>query len=149
MRAAFAIRGCATEWTDRITDALGLLARAEYDPVIIDLRLRDGSGLDLLEHAIRGGLLSPQRAVILASHDFRNLGAEWRTRLLDLNAFLDRMVSIAARPPAYPQAPGVSIQLVLYVPDVGCGQASDHNSDAFPTMRFSLCALSHDAPIAA
>ena len=44
LSAAFACRGHHGQSTDRMADALRLLARDMYDPVIIDLRLSDGSG---------------------------------------------------------------------------------------------------------
>jgi CheY-like chemotaxis protein len=142
MRVAFASRGARLEWTDRVTDALRILARREYDPVIIDLRLYDGSGLDLLEGAVRDGLLAPGRAVILASHDFgESRASQSPSTSLDLDAFLDRLVALAARPLTQPEAAGLRIQLALYIAGSSHGHASGSGPGAFSTLRFFLCDL--------
>jgi CheY-like chemotaxis protein len=142
MRVAFASRGARLEWTDRVSDALRILARREYDPVIIDLRLYDGSGLDLLEGAVRDGLLTPGRAVILASHDFtESRDSESPSTSLDLDAFLDRLVALAARSRAQPDVAGLRIQLALYIAGSSRGQVSGSGAEAFSTLRFFLCDL--------
>ena len=64
--------------------------------MIIDLRLYDGSGLDLLAEAVTKRLLLPECAVILASHDFTVSRDSISPRTaLDLDAFLDRLVVLA------------------------------------------------------
>jgi CheY-like chemotaxis protein len=144
MRVAFASRGARLEWTDRVTDALRILARREYDPVIIDLRLYDGSGLDLLEGAVRDGLLTG-RAVILTSHDFADSSASASpSTSLDLDAFLDRLVALAARPRAQSESGRLRIQLALYIAGSSRGHASGSGAGAFSKLRFFLCDLSDD-----
>jgi CheY-like chemotaxis protein len=119
LSAAFACRGHHGQSTDRMADALRLLVRDMYDPVIIDLHLSDGSGLDLLENAIRAGLLTPGASVILASHDFGESPDEVSpSSVLDLDGFLSRELASSSR-----------VRLA--------------------DMRFSLCDLSHERSMAA
>ena len=116
MRVALEWRGGRLEWTDRISDALRILASRQYDPVIIDLRLYDGSGLDLLEEAVNRGLLTPDSAVILASHDLvEPLDVASSTTALDLNDLLDRLMVLASRSRASRDAGAPHIQSMLYV----------------------------------
>jgi hypothetical protein len=141
MRVAFQSRGERLEWTDRISDALRILASRAYDPVIIDLRLYDGSGLDLLEEAVSHGLFAPDSAVILASHDLvESRDLESPTAALDLHGFLDSMMVLASRsrPPRDTGAP--RIQFMLYVVGPSRGQGSDAGSLA--NVRFFLRDLS-------
>ena len=141
MRAAFATRGRHVEWTDRVTDALRLLAGHEYDPVIIDLRLHDGSGLDLLDEAASDGMLTCG-VVVLASHDFKT-GPDTtsRPRVLDLDAFLDRMMAIASRRTPW-EASRLSIQFMVYLNESTRWHPGDSSAMALSDLRFALCDLS-------
>ena len=137
MRAALESRGHGVEWAGCIADALSLLYANRYDLVIFDLRLPDGSGLELLRDATEEGLLEHTAAVILTGHDFDEPD-DIRVfhKPLDVDSFLTRMDEVVAgakrRRRAVPLKPpsstrGVShdhsgrsgksakIELVLYV----------------------------------
>jgi CheY-like chemotaxis protein len=145
MRVAFESRGERLEWTDRISDALRILTSHAYNPVIIDLRLYDGSGLDLLAEAVRNRLLAPECAVILASHDFMESRDSISLRTaLDLDAFLDRLVMLASRPRATRDAEAPRIQSVLYIVGTSSGPGRESSTGAFPNVRFFLRDLSAD-----
>jgi CheY-like chemotaxis protein len=143
MRVAFESRGERLEWTDRISDALLRLAAHAYNPVIIDLRLYDGSGLDLLTEAVNSRLLTQECAVILASHDFiesrDSLAAQ---RPLDLDALLDCLVVLASRPLASPDAGAPRIQSVLYI--MGASRDQGSSTGALSNVRFFVQDLSTD-----
>jgi DNA-binding response OmpR family regulator len=143
MRVAFESRGEHLEWTDRISDALRILATHAYNPVIIDLRLYDGSGLDLLTEAVNSRLLTQECAVILASHEFiesrDSLAAQ---RPLDLDALLDCLVVLASRPQASPDAGAPRIQSVLYI--VGASRDQGSSTGALSNVRFFVRDLSAD-----
>jgi DNA-binding NtrC family response regulator len=145
MRVAFESRGERLEWTDRISDALRILTCHAYNPVIIDLRLYDGSGLDLLAEAVKNRLLSAECAVILASHDFTVSRDSISPRTaLDLDAFLDRLVVLASRPRTSREAEAPRIQSVLYILGSSRGPGEESSSGAFPNVRFFLRDLSAD-----
>jgi hypothetical protein len=149
MRIAFDSRGERLEWTDRISDALWILACRAYDPVIIDLRLYDGSGLDLLEEAVNRGLWAPDSTVILASHDLvepRDVISS--TAAIDLDTFLDRMKVLASRSRASRDAGTPRIQSILYI--VGPSLGTDRRSNAEPlsNVRFVLRDLSDEWMVA-
>jgi CheY-like chemotaxis protein len=149
MRVAFESRGQRLEWTDRISDALQILACRAYDPVIIDLRLYDGSGLDLLAEAANSRLLPPECAVILASHDLRESRDSISPRTaLDLDAFLDRLIVLASRSRASRDAGAPRIQFILYI--VGPSLGADRRSNAWPlsNVRFVLRDLSDEWMVA-
>jgi two-component system OmpR family response regulator len=67
--AALESRGHDVDWAGSIQEALGSLYAGRYDLVVIDLRLPDGSGLQLLRDATDEGLLAGSAAVILTGHD--------------------------------------------------------------------------------
>jgi CheY-like chemotaxis protein len=145
MRVAFESRGEHLEWTDRISDALPLLTGHSYNPVIIDLRLYDGSGLDLLAEAVKNRLLPPECAVILASHDFTVSRDSISPRTaLDLDAFLDRLVVLASTPLASRDGGAPRIQSVLYVVGTSRGPWRESSTGAFSNVRFFLRDLSGD-----
>src|SRR3954468_25038875 len=58
MVAALQSRGHDVDWAGSVADGLGALFARRYDLVIIDLRLSDGSGLQLLRDAPADRLLS-------------------------------------------------------------------------------------------
>ncbi len=97
MVAALQARGHAVEWAGCITDALTSLYANRYDLVIFDLRLPDGSGLELLRDATEEGLLDHTAAIILTGHDFDE-PHDIRVfhKPLDIDPFLDRMTEIIA-----------------------------------------------------
>jgi CheY-like chemotaxis protein len=143
MRVAFESRGQRLDWTDRISDARRLLACDAYDPVIIDLRLYDGSGLDLLADAANNGLLAPECAVIVASHDFLESQDSLPPKTsLDLDAFLDCLVALAPTRRPLRDAGGPRIQFVLYILGAARISARESNAGAFPKLRFFLRDLS-------
>jgi len=98
MVAALESRGHDVAWAGCIQDALGSLYGERYDLVIIDLRLPDGSGLDLLRDATDEGLLAGSSAIILTGHDGIDEPSDIRVfhKPLDLDPFLDRMADIVA-----------------------------------------------------
>ncbi len=135
--AALQSRGHEVEWAGCSADALSFLYTNRYELVIFDLRLPDGSGLELLRDATEEGLLENTAAVILTGHDFEEPD-DIRVfhKPLDIEPFLDRMGDIVTaakrrravsrlKPP--PPTRGVSfdhsgrsrrtskIELVLYV----------------------------------
>jgi DNA-binding response OmpR family regulator len=149
MRVAFESRGERLEWTDRISDALRILASHAYDPVIIDLRLYDGSGLDLLEEAVNRGLLAPDSAVILASHDLvepRDVLSS--TAAIDLDTFLDRMKVLASRSRASRDAGTPRIQFILYIGGPSLGTDRRSNAEPLSNVRFVLRDLSDEWMVA-
>jgi two-component system OmpR family response regulator len=95
MLAALETRGHDVDWAGSISDALGTMYASRYDLVIIDLRLPDGSGLQLLRDAADEGLLADTAAIILTGHDFDE-PSDIRVfhKPLDLDPFLDRMADI-------------------------------------------------------
>ncbi|HZT75659.1 MAG TPA: response regulator [Vicinamibacterales bacterium] len=136
MLAALESRGHDVEWAGCIADALTTLYSNRYDLVIFDLRLPDGSGLELLRDATEEGLLDQSAAIILTGQDFEEPD-DIRVfhKPLDIDPFLDRAGQIigaakrrreASSHPA-PHVRGVShdrgqrsarrakIELVLYV----------------------------------
>ncbi|HZR22379.1 MAG TPA: circadian clock KaiB family protein [Vicinamibacterales bacterium] len=137
MLASLSSRGHDVEWAGCILDALGNLYSERYDLVIIDLRLPDGNGLELLRQATEEGLLTQSAAIILTGHDFDEPD-DIRVfhKPLDIESFLDRMGEIIAhtkkrevarstRPPAHARGTShdrgrrsdkqAKIELVLYV----------------------------------
>lgn len=97
MLAALESRGHAVEWAGCIGDALSTLYANRYDLVIFDLRLPDGSGLELLRDATEEGLLENTAAIILTGHDFEEPD-DIRVfhKPFDLDPFLDRMGAIVS-----------------------------------------------------
>lgn len=98
MLAALGSRGHEVEWAGCIADALASLYANRYDLVIFDLRLPDGSGLELLRDATVEGLLDRTAAIILTGHDFEEPD-DIRVfhKPLEIDPFLDRMAEIIAR----------------------------------------------------
>ena len=63
-------QGHDVDWAGCVSDALANLYGSRYDLVIADLRLPDGSGLQLLRDATDDGLLHDSAAVLLTGQDF-------------------------------------------------------------------------------
>jgi CheY-like chemotaxis protein len=70
MLAALESGGHHVEWASTLADGLSCLHNSRYDLVIVDLKLPDGSGLELLRNADDDGLLRNSAAVLLTGHDF-------------------------------------------------------------------------------
>ena len=97
MLAALESRGHDVEWAGCLADALSTLYTNRYDLVILDLRLPDGSGLELLRDATEEGLLEHTAAIILTGHDFEEPD-DIRVfhKPLDIDSFVDRMNQVVA-----------------------------------------------------
>jgi ActR/RegA family two-component response regulator len=85
------------DWAGSVADGLGSLFARRYDLVIIDLRLADGSGLQLLRDATDQRLLAQSAAVILTGHD-DEAPSDIRVfrKDFELEPFLDRIGDIVA-----------------------------------------------------
>lgn len=97
MLAALEARGHDVEWAGCLADAFSNLYTNRYDLVIFDLRLPDGSGLELLRDATEEGLLDQTAAIILTGHDFEEPD-DIRVfhKPLDIDSFMDRINAIVA-----------------------------------------------------
>jgi CheY-like chemotaxis protein len=97
MLAALETRGHTVDWAGCMADALATLYACRYDLVMIDLRLPDGSGFDLLREATDAGLLIQSSAIILTGHDFEEPGdVRVFRKTMALDALLDRMGDLVA-----------------------------------------------------
>jgi len=96
--AALESKGHDVDWAGSIQDALASMYAGRYDLVIIDLRLPDGSGLQLLRDATDEGLLADSAAVILTGHDDFEEPSDIRVfhKSHDLDTFLDRVDELVA-----------------------------------------------------
>jgi len=96
--AALESKGHDVDWAGSIQDALGSMYAARYDLVVIDLRLPDGNGLQLLRDATDEGLLADSAAIILTGHDDFEQPSDIRVfhKSNDLDTFLDRIADIVA-----------------------------------------------------
>ena len=97
MVTALQSRGHDVDWAGSIQDGLASLYARRYDLVIIDLRLSDGSGLQLLRDATDERLLAESAAIILTGHDF-DAPSDIRVfrKGFELEPFLDRLAEIVA-----------------------------------------------------
>ncbi len=131
--AALESRGHDVEWAGSIADALSSLSSARYDLVIFDLRLPDGSGLELLRDATEYGLLSDTAAIILTGHDFDEPD-DIRVfhKPLDLDPFLDRMGAIVAG--AKRRRRGARLK----PPSASRGVSHDHSGRSGKTAKIEL-----------
>jgi CheY-like chemotaxis protein len=97
MVTALQSRGHDVDWAGSVADGLASLFARRYDLVLIDLRLSDGSGLQLLRDATDERLLAQSAAVILTGHDDE---APSDIRMFrkgfELDPFLDRLGDIVA-----------------------------------------------------
>jgi len=171
MLAALESRGHQVEWATCMADGLSSLYAGRYDLMIVDLRLPDGNGFELLRDAADEGLLHDTSAILLTGHDFDEPPSDIRVfhKPIDLDPFLDRMAAIIAqtksrrargsiRPPANQRGTshdssrpgkGAKIDLVLYT-----SASSEKCQKAIRTVhsvleryntaqvRFSICDLS-------
>jgi len=96
--AALESRGHDVDWAGCIQQALGSLCASRYDVVIIDLRLPDGNGLQLLRDATDGGLLAESAAIILTGHDDFEAPSAIRVfhKSNNFDTFLERIGDIVA-----------------------------------------------------
>ena len=135
--AALESKGHDVDWAGSIQDALGSMYAARYDLVVIDLRLPDGNGLQLLRDATDEGLLADSAAIILTGHDDFEQPSDIRVfhKSNDIDTFLDRIADIvaatkqrrnysgAARPPLHRtvandhhrSSKAIRLELVLYM----------------------------------
>jgi two-component system, response regulator RegA len=97
MVTALQSRGHDVDWAGSIADGLASLFARRYDLVIIDLRLADGSGMQLLREATDEGLLAQSAAIILTGHD-DEAPSDLRVfrKGVELEPFLDRVGDIVA-----------------------------------------------------
>jgi ActR/RegA family two-component response regulator len=96
--AALESKGHDVDWAGSIQDALGSMYAGRYDLVIIDLRLPDGSGLQLLRDATDEGLLADSAAIILTGHDDFEQPSDIRVyrKSSDIDRVLDQMADVVA-----------------------------------------------------
>ena len=99
MLAALESRGHQVEWATCMADGLSSLYAGRYDLMIVDLRLPDGNGFELLRDAADEGLLHDTSAILLTGHDFDEPPSDIRVfhKPIDLDPFLDRMADIIAQ----------------------------------------------------
>jgi two-component system, OmpR family, response regulator len=150
--AALESRGHDVDWAGSIQDALGSMYGGRYDLVIIDLRLPDGSGLQLLRDATDEGLLTNSGAIILTGHDDFEEPSDIRVfhKSHDVDTLLDCMADIVAatkqrrqfaggaRPASRPTLAldghrpprGIRLELVLYT-----SAASEKSQRALRTVQ--------------
>jgi DNA-binding NtrC family response regulator len=107
LASALEWRGHEVDCVGSVHDAVSSLYTARYDLVVIDLRLPDGSGLDLLRLATDRGLLAGSSAIILTGQEFEPPG-DIRVfhKSASLDALLDSVTDIVARTKARRQARG-------------------------------------------
>jgi CheY-like chemotaxis protein len=98
MLAALEADDHEVDWVSCVADALSNLYNRRYDLVIVDLRLPDGSGLQLLRDATDDGLLHDSAAVLLTGHEFEHPN-DIRVfhKAVDLDRFLAGVGDIVAQ----------------------------------------------------
>lgn len=99
MLAALESRGHDVDWAGSLADALATLYASRYDLVLIDWRLPDGSGFDLLRQATDAGLLAGSAAVMLTGYDFEepcDIRVLRKPTPAEVDPLLDRIGTIAA-----------------------------------------------------
>ena len=95
--------GHAVDWMQTLADARAAAATVDYDLLLLDLRLPDGSGLSLLTELRRSGLATP--IIILTAHDQisdriegLNSGADdYLVKPFNLGELGARMLAVARR----------------------------------------------------
>lgn len=95
--------GHAVDWMQTLADARAAAATVDYDLLLLDLRLPDGSGLPLLTELRRSGLATP--IIILTAHDQisdriegLNSGADdYLVKPFNLGELGARMLAVARR----------------------------------------------------
>lgn len=55
-------------WADTPADAIRLLASKAFDAVIVDLQLKDGTGVDVLAYLQQSGMVDTCFAAVLTNH---------------------------------------------------------------------------------
>ena len=97
--AALGSRGHDVDWAGCVGDGLATLSGQRYDLVLVDLRLPDGTGFELLRTATDSGLLTGSAAIILTGHQFEepsDIRVLHKPLAGDLDPFLDRIGHIVA-----------------------------------------------------
>lgn len=98
LNAVLASRGHDVQWASCVADALSNLYTSRYDLLIIDLRLPDGSGIELVRDAADEGLLADSAAIILTGHDFDEPDdIRIFHKPIDIDPFLQRIGEIVAQ----------------------------------------------------
>lgn len=103
VRDHMALANHAIDWMRTLEDARAALATTQYSMVLLDLRLPDGSGIDLLKSFRASGNLTP--VIILTAHDQisdriegLNSGADdYIVKPFDLGELSARVQAIARR----------------------------------------------------
>lgn len=97
--SALGARGHDVDWAASVADGLATLYTGRYDLVLIDLRLPDGNGFDLIRTATDSGLLTGSSAIVLTGHAFdepSDIRVLHKPQMADLDFFLDRVGVIVA-----------------------------------------------------
>ena len=133
MVTALESRGHDVDWAGSLHDGLASLYARRYDLVIIDLRLSDGSGLQLLRDATDERLLAESAAIILTGHDF-DAPSDIRVfrKGFELEPFLDRLAEIvtATKRHRYTAREPLTLRVIAF--DNG-GRPSSSRSNSFST----------------
>lgn len=104
--------------TESEHEAKRWLAAQSWDLAIIDLFLREGSGMNVLESCRRRG--PGQKVVVLSNHSSRDV--RWRCQQLGADAVFDKSTELeqlveycarAARPQQEPQSPQSTAQAAM------------------------------------
>ncbi len=132
--------GYELETAGTVTDALAHLQRRSYSAVITDMRLPDGSGLDVLQWLEQQGR-SEKTLVITAYGSAENAvealkaGAyDYLTKPVDLRQFRQVVASALGRRPALPPSGGAA-HLTAHLPTTGASRQPNPPSNQPPSQQ--------------